>query len=621
MYFQDIMNFISDCISVIFKTNFLTEEILHQGDDFRIRSLKKFKLNQLKQILRSFLITDYRKDSESLERINELMISEFDSLRFSNDLSVGIKNVIEDIISESNDFPNIIRKVHLSVCNLIHNGNKSEITSLLNFNGISESKTRILSQLVFQKFSKMLKKNFEFESRRDKLKFDFFVQTQFQDRDNKLQIDYRSMHNSELFTGKGFENIQSLSKIPDLVMNLWRFSYLSVEEFRTKIRKKIISELISRIPKKINIELVEIKYKILKKDPLDELFISEYYNFNKNINKLRDLLQNALGHVDLGINSCIVKYLMNGQVPESWKTQIFYASFIFKMTKLLDFFAQQKEYFLMIIEKNYKFLFDLKFFKNPKKTLKVAKQVISKKMRKTEESLKEEYKIYDTVELDNYVAMDIENGKKDRYFIKGLNLVGCKLHYVDQKLTEDQGNIKGLFTEAPFLMVRFVLEEETERNFLVKFHSLPVYRCLPKTLKLQQDLITPSLKNPQVCVYCLQFFCNNIQYFNITDENFMKLIYELRGRLSSNTCFNFYRLQDIPPAFSKILVNLNQICVHREEISNVQEGNGVGIISTDDINDFFLLSLRFPTIEKENYWIKKMAYAVLSVPFYFKKKD
>ena len=185
---------------------------------------------------------------------------------------------------------------------------------------------------------------------------------------------------------------------------------------------------------------------------------------------------------------------------------------------------------------------------------------------------------------------------------------------------EDQIENNKLFSKAPILMVRLVQKEETTRNFLVKFHSLPVFRCIPKTLNPNPIPISPSIKNPQLCVKCIQFFCNNIQHFNIKDENFMKLIYELRARLSSNSYFNFYRLQDIPPAFSKILVNMNQICVHRECISDTNQENGVGLISTDDYNDYFLMSLRFPTIEKENYWIKKMAYAVLNVPVYLRNQ-
>jgi hypothetical protein len=271
----------------------------------------------------------------------------------------------------------------------------------------------------------------------------------------------------------------------------------------------------------------------------------------------------------------------------------------------------------MVIEKNYKFVFDLKFFRSPQNTLMVAKGVIAKYINQNEVNLQEEYKIYDTVDLNGSVKVDIENSMKDSYFIIGLHLVGCKLHYVDQKLTEDQLE-NSIFSRAPLLMVRLVPKAEIPNNFLVKFHSLPVYRCLPRALNPLPSPLGLSLKNPKICMKCLQFFCNNIQYFHIKDENFMKLIYELRGRLSSKTYFNFYRLQDIPPAFSKILTNLNQICVH-DVFKEDLKSTGVGIQQNQDFNDFLLLSLRFPTIEKENHWIKKMAYAVLTLPVHYRQ--
>ena len=615
LYYQDVMNFITDSIVSVFKAHKATRDLVRLGDDARIKKLILFKLNRLKELLRCYLVTNFERVSPVLERINELLLSEFDSLRFSNELSVGIKNVIDDCISKATDLRSSVDLVHSSVCRLVMRARKEDITGLLNFDGVVRAKRALLDRVDFGRFCRFIRRNFDFECRLDQLKYGFYVQTPFFEDSSKLQIDYRTLRNSELFASKCFDNLSSMSQIPNLVLNLWRYSYLSVDYFCTKIREVILRHLLACIPCKININLVEIKYQILKKDPLDELFISEYYRFNQNISRLGALLLDVLDQVHSGINSPTVSFLVSNVVPPCWRDAIHCCAYIYRVTDLMDYLAQQRTYFLMVIKKNFKFLFDLKFFENPRITLQVAKQVLSKQLHTSEHNLEEEYQFYKSAALTGAPLADIENRPRNGYFISGLFLMGCRLHYVDQKLTED---VRGgsIFSRSPLVMVRLVPKVETQKNVFTKFHSLPVYRRLPDTLRPQVDPLKPSLKNPQICLECLQFFCNNVQHFQIKDDNFMKLIYELRGRLSGKSFFNFYRLQEIPPAFSKILVNLNQICVHRQPI-HTRDSRSIGIHSFDDFNDYFLLSLRFPTIEKEKYWVKQMAYAVLVLPSFF----
>ena len=621
IYYQEIMNFISDAVVTIWAANRHVSAILQYGEEFRTKQQMRYKLNQLKKILKSLLITKYSSVSASLHKINDSLISEYDSLKFSNELSVGIKNVIEEAISDSSDFLQTVRNVKLAVFQLVRSSSRGELRNFLNVGGISQVKNHAVASFHFDTFSRFLRSHFHLEKRLRHLKYDFYVKRFLQEPDSKFQIDYRSVRNSELFTSTCFEGLASLAGIPDLVLNLWRFSYLSLAQFRCKIMKVILQNLLERVPKKINIHLIEIKYKILKKDPLDELFISEYYLFNKNIKNLSSLLHQALLKVYSGVADSELAALMKNRIPKTWrKGRISCTSFIRDLDQLLKYLQAQREYFIMVIEKNYKFLFDLKFFRDPKKMLQVAKQVVSKRIHAAEKSLTEEYKIYDTDEVDASVKIDLEVGAKNIYFIKGLNLVGCKLHYIDQKLMESPIHSRSVFSRAPILMVRLLQREEAAPSFLHKQHSLPVYRCFPRSLYLRRPPIGASPEHSLICLPCLQFFCNNVQYFDIKDENFMKLIYELRGRLSSNLYLNFYRLQDIPPAFSKILSNINQICVHRHK-ADEGPGRGLRINSVDDFNDYFLLSLRFPTIEKESHWIKKIAYAVLTVPEYYECGD
>ena len=318
----------------------------------------------------------------------------------------------------------------------------------------------------------------------------------------------------------------------------------------------MLRETLQKLPRRIKIELVEIKYSILKKDVLDEFYIAEYEDFNRILSALTRNLWHLLFQLDEGVEeSPDLHCILNDILPPSLSSKIGDHLPKHSLRAMIEFLCQQREHFRLVIESNFKLLLELRFFREPKKLLGLAKQILCRKHGLLREDTLEEFKIYDSPALNENVLYDIENCQGPGYFVKGLYIVGAGLHFVDQKLTKTHVSEKSLFSACPLLFVCLVPTDSAKRTPL-KSHSLPVYKFFPRL----RNVFTS--KKPQIesmyCLQCMEFFFQNYESLGVDNPKLAKLLFDIKNKLMFDSSLDLYQVVGSQKVLKDIKLNLNR---------------------------------------------------------------